>query len=94
VLLLAGCGGASLSRAERSDVADAETAIEAYAAGGSNGADYADVLHGVDRLIAIYRSKPDAEVGGETMRERVQDAASEMDASHPELARKLDRALS
>lgn len=94
LLLLAGCGGASLSPAEQNDLGAAETAIEAYVAGGSNAADYGDVLRGVDRLIEIYRSKPDARYVGETVRQHLQDAASTLDPSHPDLARKLDRALS
>ena len=48
----------------------------------------------VDRLIAIYRAKPDATYDGLSMREVLQDVASGLDDSKPGVAAELDRALS
>lgn len=91
LLALAGCGGASLSQAERSRVDDAEQHIASTVADGS---DYAATLRDVDRLIALYRSKPDADYDGRSMREVLQDAASDLEPYRPELAHRLDRAAS
>ena len=93
-LLVAGCGGDTLTTAEQTDVGDARIAILGNAVDGSG---YGKVLSGVDRLIEVYRAKPDASYDGEgddqAMREVLQDAASTLDGQHPDLAAKIDRAL-
>lgn len=94
VVLLAGCGGGKLTSEEQSDVADARLAILGNAVDGEG---YGKVLRGVDRLIEMYRAKPDATYDGEgddqSMREVLQDAASTLDGQHPDLAAQIDRAL-
>lgn len=90
VLLVAGCGGGSLTDKEKMMVLGAEAAITSTVA---NGSEYGDTLQGVDDLIAIYRAKPDAALDGTTVREHLQDMASTLEPYQPDLAAKLDRAL-
>jgi hypothetical protein len=70
------CGQAELTSKESSDVANAELHIINTVIDSS---DYAKTLDDVDRLIELYRAKPDATYDGRTMRQVVQDAASTLD---------------
>lgn len=87
--LLAGCGGQKLTIEENSSVASAEFHVSELVA---NGAYYGKTLGDIDRLIALYRAKPDAKYDGRTMRQVLQDAASDLEPYRPQLASKLDRA--
>lgn len=90
--LAAGCGGpAKLTDDEQQMVATAEADMASTVVDGSY---YAATLRDVDRLVALYRAKPGADYDGRTMRQVLQDAASTLDDTQPDLAAKLDRAAS
>lgn len=80
--------GRDLSGHDELRVAEANTAI---AFGPLDGVGIVELMRAVDTLIEVCRAKPDARVDGLTMRQVVADAASALDESHPELARRLDR---
>lgn len=87
---LAGCGGGALTDDEELAVAEARVAFAHVVLDGSS---YGAALEGVDRLVAIYRAKPDAKYDDLTMRQVVQDGASKLDRYQPDMAAGLDRAL-
>lgn len=97
-VLVAGCGTAKLTDAEKGDVARAQQALAERAlgvieGGGGSGEESAAAERAVDQLIALYRSKPDAELDGKTMRQVLQDEASRIDEYDRDLADKLARAI-
>lgn len=89
-LLIAGCGGAKLTESEQLTVAEANEAA-AYTV--LDGSMYSETVDGVDRVIRIYREKPDAKYNELTMREVLEDLASTLEGYRPQLATRLDRAL-
>lgn len=90
VAALTSCGGESLTAEERLDVAEARSNFAHLVLDGSG---YGQSQESVDRLITIYRDKPNAKYDGLTMRQVLQDAASDLDGYQPEMAAELDRAL-
>lgn len=89
VVAFAGCGGEQLTDDESLTVQTARVAV-AQRLG-------PEAVEGVDRVLKIYRAKPDADYDSEgdalTMREVVEDMASDLEENQPQLASKLDRAL-
>jgi ABC-type glycerol-3-phosphate transport system substrate-binding protein len=88
--VIAGCGGASFTSDEELSIAEARVAISHLVLDGS---DYGKTLRAVDDMIALYRAKPDAEYDGLTMRQHLQDMASDLGPYRPEMAAEIDRAL-
>jgi hypothetical protein len=88
--LLIGCGD-KLTAHEQTVVAEAQQAAAMNVLDGSMRRETAD---GVDQVIALYRQKPDAEYNGLTMRQVLEDLASSLDGAQPQLAARIDRALS
>lgn len=77
--------GSGLSADEKRDVAAAEAAIA------SNGRDgrTEEVRAAVDRLIEIFRAKPDAEYDGRSMHEVLVDATRDLRPTWPHLADRI-----
>src|SRR5262245_3786077 len=103
-LALVACGGSpelDVLSGEELDVATARSSIASYVSDRNHELDddfqesisYQELVDGVDRLIEIYRAKPDAVYDGKTMRQVLQDAASDLDQDEPDLAAKIDRAI-
>jgi hypothetical protein len=98
IVFVAGCGGESLTVEEETEVAEARLNFSMLVLDGSG---YGESLESLDRMIALYRAKPDAkydpdeDVEGDdlTMRQVLQDAASELDDYRPDMAAEIDRAL-
>jgi len=95
--LAAGCGGgdtATLTPDQAVTVAGFNADVAFVNLDGSS---YGDLLESMDAVIALAREDPDAiyEVEGEqrTMRQVLSDAASTLQASNPDLAAELDRAV-
>jgi len=77
--------GSGLSRDERRDVAAAEASIAT--AGLDRRAD--EERAAVDRLVEIFRAKPDAEYDGRSMHEVLVDASNALRPYRPRLADRL-----
>jgi hypothetical protein len=88
-LVLVGCGQAALTAEEERTVAEARYRFARVVL---NGGGYGKALDSVDRVIAIYRDKPDAEYDGQPLKDVLRDAASDLDAYQPDMAAELDRA--
>lgn len=90
VLAFTGCGGGTeLTAGERVMVAEAQYNFANLVL---NGSGYGASLDSVDKLVAICREKPDATYDGLTMRQVLNDAASDLAEYRPAMARSLDRA--
>lgn len=90
-ITLTGCGsGPALTDEERLTVAEARMNFANLVLDGSG---YSESLDSLDKIIAIYRAKPDAIYDGETMRQVLVTAASDLDGYRPALADRLDREL-
>lgn len=108
-LAVVGCGGATLNDDEDSKVAAARVAISQavvesfgeHECESTLPPELCDERQSVEDLIAIYRDKPDAEYdpdeekeGDElTMRQVLEDSASDLDEVDADLAAQIDRAL-
>ena len=90
VALLAGCGGATLTGDEELAVSSARVAFSGLVLDGSG---YGKSLNALDEMIALYRAKPDAKYDGLTMRQVLQDMASDLAPYRPVMAEEIDRAL-
>lgn len=86
---IAGCGQQKLSRNEADAVALASVDLSLYCLDGKHPV-RADAA--VDRLVELFRAKPDARTQGASMRQLLADEASDLESCAPQLSRRLDRA--
>ena len=105
--LVAGCGGESAQERSQAaktalDISIARQTIALYVQDRAHervddsyveAVGYDELLDAVDDLIALYRAQPDLEYDRLTMRQVLQDAASDLDDYEPDLAAELDRAI-
>lgn len=91
VAMVAGCGSNALNDDDALDFRGAYiTLLKAQAID----ATYPSERGAVDTLIRVYRDNDGATLDGQPLREVLEDAASSIDELAPDLAAKIDRALS